>query len=304
MICMLFRAFSNSFEELEPVRKMCELFGISAGNDMDVSPWLQMFFPHSEKNPHGWGIAYFHQNPAGRAGFGMLEKEPVKAARSRYLKERLRGGIRAFTLLAHIREATIGSLEYNNTHPFQKTDDSGRCWTLAHNGTVFEGSLLSRFMEAQEGQTDSERILLYFVDRINRAMEKKLNEMPVPENEKTADSGPGAALTAMERCRIIDEAVASLAPGNKLNILLFDGETFYTHTNMQGTLYSCFIGNAVLFATVPFLTGSGALWEEMPFTSLCAWRDGVRIYKGSPHHHIYIEDPEKTRSLISVYAAL
>ncbi|MBQ2642117.1 MAG: class II glutamine amidotransferase [Lachnospiraceae bacterium] len=283
---------------------MCELFGISAGNEIDVSPWLQMFFPHSEKNPHGWGIAHFHQNPAGRAGFGMLEKEPVKAARSRYLKERLRQGLRASTVLAHIREATIGSLEYNNTHPFQKTDDSGRCWTLAHNGTVFEGSLLSRFMEAQEGQTDSERILLYFVDRINRAMEKKRREMPAPENEKPSDCGPGAVLTALERCRIIDEAVAALAPGNKLNLLLFDGETFYTHTNMQGTLYSCFAGNAALFATVPFLTGSGARWEEMPCTSLCAWRDGVQIYRGSPHHHIYIEDPEKTRSLISVYAAL
>ena len=164
---------SISFQESEPVRKMCELFGISAGNEIDAGPWLQMFFPHSEKNPHGWGIAHFHQNPAGRAGFGTLEKEPVKAVRSKYLKERLRQGMRASTLLAHIREATIGALEYNNTHPFQKMDDSGRCWTLAHNGTVFEGALLSGFIEAQEGQTDSERILLYLVDQINRAREKR-----------------------------------------------------------------------------------------------------------------------------------
>ena len=28
---------------------MCELFGISAGNEIDAGPWLQMFFPHSEK---------------------------------------------------------------------------------------------------------------------------------------------------------------------------------------------------------------------------------------------------------------
>jgi len=138
------------------VRKMCELFGISAGNEIDASPWLQTFFTHSEKNPHGWGIAHFHISPAGRAGFGIVEKEPVKAGRSKYLKERLRQGMRASTLLAHIRAATIGALEYNNTHPFQKMDDSGRCWTLAHNGTVLEGALLSRFIEVQEGQTDSE----------------------------------------------------------------------------------------------------------------------------------------------------
>ncbi|MDO5476565.1 MAG: class II glutamine amidotransferase [Eubacteriales bacterium] len=283
---------------------MCELFGISAGNEIEIGLWLETFFAHSEKNPHGWGIAHFHQNPAGRAGFGAVEKEPVKAVRSRYLKERLRQGMRASTLLAHIREATIGPLEYNNTHPFQKTDDSGRCWTLAHNGTVFEGALLRRFMEAQEGQTDSERILLYLVDRINRAREEKRKDMLPPEKEQATDCGPGGELTAGERCRIIDEAVASLAPGNKLNLLLFDGETFYTHTNLRGTLYSCFVGETALFATVPFLTGSCASWEELPVTSLCAWRDGVQIYQGSPHHHAYVEDPEKIRSLMSVYAAL
>ena len=295
---------SISFQELEPVRKMCELFGISAGNEIDASPWLQMFFTHSEKNPHGWGIAHFHKNPAGRAGYGILEKEPVKAVRSKYLKERLRQGMRASTLLAHIREATIGALEYNNTHPFQKMDDSGRCWTLAHNGTVFEGTLLSRFMEAQEGQTDSERILLYLVDRINRAREKKLREMPSPKNKQEPDSCPGAELSALERCRVIDQAVASLAPGNKLNLLLFDGEILFAHTNLRGTLHSCHVGDTALFATVPFLTGSSSRWEELPFTSLCAWREGVQIYQGSPHHHVYVEDPEKIRSLMMVYAAL
>lgn len=293
---------------------MCELFGVSAGNEIDASPWLKVFFTHSEKNPHGWGIAHFHQTPAGRAGFGILEKEPVKAVRSRYLKERLRQGFRASTLLAHIREATIGSLEYKNTHPFQKTDDSGRCWTLVHNGTVFEGALLSRFIEVQEGQTDSERILLYLVDRINRAREKKRKEMLSLKNEQAGACDPDADdadltagdadLTAGERCRVIDRAVASLAPGNKLNLLLFDGEIFYAHTNLKGTLYSCLFGDAALFATVPFLTGTGDRWEEVPFTSLCAWRDGVQIYQGIPHHHVYIEDPEKVRSLMMVYAAL
>ena len=212
--------------------------------------------------------------------------------------------MRASTLLAHIREATIGALEYNNTHPFQKMDDSGRCWTLAHNGTVFEGALLSRFIEAQEGQTDSERILLYLVDQINRAREKKLRELPSPEKRQASDCCPAAELTAGERCRVIDQAVTSLAPGNKLNLLLFDGEILYTHTNMRGTLHSCHVGDTALFATVPFLTGSSSHWEELPFTSLCAWREGAQIYQGSPHHHVYVEDPEKIRSLMMVYAAL
>ena len=289
---------------METVRKMCELFGINAGKEINVSLWLQTFFTHSEENPNGWGIACFHQNPAGRAGFGTLEKEPVKAVQSTYLKERLRQDLRASTLLAHVREATIGSIVYNNTHPFQKTDDSGRCWTLAHNGTIFEGDLLRGFVEAQEGQTDSERVLLYLVDRINRARREKLGEMPSSEDEQAPDSRPEAELTVEERCRIIDQAVALLAPGNKLNLMLFDGEILYTHTNLQGTFHSCSVGEAVLFATVPFLTGCIAHWEEEPLTTLCAWKEGVRIYQGSPHHNVYVEDPEKMLSLMMAYAQL
>ena len=170
------------------------------------------------------------------------------------------------------------------------------------------GALLSRFIEVQEGQTDSERILLYFVDRINRAREEKLKEVQSlenrQENKQAAGCHPGAELTAQERCRVIDQAVACLAPGNKLNLLLFDGEILYTHTNLPGTLHSCHVGDTALFATVPFLTGSSSHWEELPFTSLCAWREGLQIYQGRPHHHVYVEDPEKIRSLMMVYAAL
>ena len=121
------------------------------------------------------------------------------------------------------------------------------------------------------------------------------------ESLKLTEEGriyPGVMVTHIGGLDCVPETTMNLPniPGGK--------KLIYTHTNMQGTLYSCFTGNAALFATVPFLTGSGARWEEMPCTSLCAWRDGVQIYRGSPHHHIYIEDPEKTRSLISVYAAL
>jgi glutamine amidotransferase len=128
--------------------------------------------------------------------------------------------------------------------------------------------------------------------------------MPSPEKRQASDCCPAAELTVEERCRVIDQAVASLAPGNKLNLLLFDGELLFTHTNLRGTLHSCHVGDTALFATVPFLTGSSSRWEELPFTSLCAWREGVQIYQGSPHHHVYVEDPEKIRSLMMVYAAL
>ena len=50
-------------------------------------------------------------------------------------------------------------------------DNRGRSWTLAHNGTIFDFPHLDDFKEAQEGQTDSERVLYYFLDEINRAQD-------------------------------------------------------------------------------------------------------------------------------------
>ena len=116
---------------------MCELFAVSADRDVKPNDWLKSFFTHSDKNPHGWGMAMFY----GRDAIA-LEKEPVRADQSRYLKERLRQDIVVSAMLAHIREATIGIPDYSNTHPFVNRDQTGRCWTLVHNGTIFESAVL------------------------------------------------------------------------------------------------------------------------------------------------------------------
>lgn len=76
-------------------------------------------------------------------------------------------------MIAHIRLATRGTIGYENTHPFVMGDISGRRWTLAHNGTIFEGSCLSSLSHRQQGQTDSERILSYTIGRVNEKLEQK-----------------------------------------------------------------------------------------------------------------------------------
>ena len=74
----------------------------------------------------------------------------------------------AKTALAHIRLATIGNVEQDNCHPFTAVDNSGRTWTLIHNGTIFESDNIGKYVFLQKGETDSERILLYIVDSINK----------------------------------------------------------------------------------------------------------------------------------------
>ena len=111
---------------------MCELFGYSGSAPGRLNDLLTEFFSHSCAHPDGWGLAV----PDG--GHMEIEKEPLQASRSEYLRERLREPVISALLLAHIRYATIGNVERRNCHPFTGFDNTGRQWTLVHNGTIFD----------------------------------------------------------------------------------------------------------------------------------------------------------------------
>ena len=68
----------------------------------------------------------------------QLEKEPMQASRSNYLKERLTVPVLVKNAFAHIRYATIGNVEYKNCHPYTAKTLNGRQWSLVHNGTIFD----------------------------------------------------------------------------------------------------------------------------------------------------------------------
>ena len=39
---------------------MCELLGISSEKEELVNEYLKTFYSHSDKHPHGWGLAYLY----------------------------------------------------------------------------------------------------------------------------------------------------------------------------------------------------------------------------------------------------
>ena len=61
---------------------MCELLGVSSQEKVPCNDLLQTFFSHSTNHPDGWGLAAFYGNTA------VIEKEPVSAVDSAYLKTR------------------------------------------------------------------------------------------------------------------------------------------------------------------------------------------------------------------------
>lgn len=257
---------------------MCELFGICSRNEFLMNDYLREFYSHSNKHPHGWGLACLEKQEA------MIEKEPLQAAKSHYLKERLSVPIYAKTAVAHIRYATIGNVMYQNCHPYTRKDDRGRRWTLVHNGTIFDYSPLHKFTRLQMGDTDSERILLYLVEQINRK-EYLLQR----------------ALNAKERFSLLDAVICEMAEGNKLNLLLYDGEFLYVHTNYADSLHVLEENECMIFSTFPL---DKKEWKKVPFTTLLAFQDGKLVCRGTNHKKEYKDSEENLKFLYQIFSNL
>lgn len=257
---------------------MCELFGISSKTKREINGFLKEFYSHSKEHPHGWGLALFYN---GRAS---IEKEPIRAASSHYLRERLKHSILTREAIAHIRLATKGNMDYENCHPFVRQDISGRWWTLAHNGTMFQCPVLDPYFYKQEGQTDSERILYYLIDRVD----EKSRRLRRPLSEQ-------------ERLETVDKCICEIVKGNKMNLLIYDGDCLYVHTDYANSLHYLKEEEAVFFSTKPL----GAYnWKQVPLSTLHVFKKGGLIYTGTNHHYEYIDNPKDMESLFLDYSVL
>lgn len=252
---------------------MCELFAVTANRRITVNKPLEAFFSHSEEHRNGWGIYLKDEDRE------LLYKEQLKASDSEYLERLLKDEIRTKLCLGHIRSATIGDVSDVNSHPFIGLDRYGRQWVLCHNGTIFEASVLDKYHKMQEGSTDSERLFLYILDRIN--------------NLDTSD--------AQDRMRLIEDVIARVVPGNKLNLIIYDGELLYVHKNEMKTLYSKKIDDGLMFSTQPLDDGK---WTEVPSNCLHVYRGPELVYEGQRHEHTYVYDPEKMKVVFMAYASL
>lgn len=258
---------------------MCELFGFCSKEGWQLNEYLEEFYGHSNEHPHGWGLSFMDGHEVN------IEKEPRQAAMSSYLKSRLSVPIKAKNAFAHIRYATIGNVEYQNCHPYTGKDVSGRRWTMIHNGTIFDYPVLNRYIETQDGDTDSERILLHILDRMNEAI-----------------GSPKHMLKPEERFQILDTMVAEMTEGNnKLNLMIYDGELMYVHSNLAGSLHMMENENQVFFSTRPLSMGE---WKPVPFTTLLAYRKGKNVFQGTNHGHEYVETEENLKFLYQIFSEL
>jgi glutamine amidotransferase len=149
---------------------MCRLFGQHAYPGFDATAPLcsaeNALRFQSHQHPHGWGIGWYENgSPRVRRGILPAHSDDAFLAAGREL--------RAAVVVAHVREASVGAVCRENTHPFLYDR-----WLFAHNGTVarFRDHADVRAAIAAEidpdlrlrilGDTDSERCFYLFLTRL------------------------------------------------------------------------------------------------------------------------------------------
>ena len=224
---------------------MCEIFCFNSDKPKQINECLECFYNHSENHPHGWGLANM------QPGEFVIRKEPIKATCSQHLKEILSNPLVSKNVFAHIRLATMGEIISPNCHPFIELDDNNRSWMLIHNGTIFDYPPLDKYREIETGNTDSERILLYIIDK--------------------------------ERFNLLAELIEEMAEGNKLNLMIYDGDLTYIHSNMRDSLYYLNNEEGFLVASTPITDDEN--WKPAEMNKLFGIIDGNIIFESEEHNN-------------------
>ncbi len=114
----------------------------------------------------GWGIAMYENS------LPEVERRATAADQDLHFSVTAER-VFAHTVVAHVRDATVGGAQLVNCHPF-----SFGAWVFAHNGTVREFARLGPVMARETdsdllverlGSTDSEAAFLWLLTRIRRA---------------------------------------------------------------------------------------------------------------------------------------
>jgi len=196
---------------------MCRLLGIVCNDPVDFKLMLRdapksLSFL-SKEHPHGWGIAVFDPG----SGWS-IDKAPQRALDDqRFHAAALQS--RGISLVAHVRQRTVGPLSFVNTHPFVRDG-----WVFCHNGTIADIEFLRQNASPRRlgelgGETDSELLLAYLLSRLDEEA-----DLHVPD-ERFSD------------CLIRASRVLRARPGfGAFNYLLGNGRTLFAH-RFGRTLY-------------------------------------------------------------------
>ena len=249
---------------------MCRLFGQHAHPGFDLCAPLcsaeNALRFQSHKHPHGWGVGWYEDGgPVVRRGLlpAHADEAFVHAAKAAC----------SAVVVAHVRDASIGPVCPENTHPFHHAR-----WLFAHNGTVARYKRSRRVRDAilaeidpdlrpaLRGETDSERCFLVFLSRLRA--------------RATLD---GASLVEVTRALAeTTETVRRIADPradkpSTLNFLVSDGRVLAASRHGKTLHLATDAGPRHVFVVASERIGT-APWEEVPEGTVVGTDDGARAY--------------------------
>ena len=247
---------------------MCRLFGQHAHLGFDSAQPLcsaeNALRFQSHRHPHGWGIGWWEDGqPRVRRGILPAHSDGAFLDAGR--------AIRAPVVVAHVREASVGPVRQENTHPFLH----GR-WLFAHNGTVarFEDHAALREALASEidldlrgelrGDTDSERCFYLFLSRLRARA--RLDQAGLEDVRRALSELTTAVL------RIADDG-PRVKPSS-LTFLVSDGRLLAACRLGRPLHLSASAGPRHAFVVASERIGRGP-WSEVPEGGFVGTEDGV-----------------------------
>ncbi|MEI6226920.1 MAG: class II glutamine amidotransferase [Deltaproteobacteria bacterium] len=234
---------------------MCRLFGQLADSQRSATRPLcsaeNALRTQSHLHPHGWGLAWYGgDGPRVRRGVMAAHADEAFVEAGRTARSRI--------VIAHVRDASVGRVAIENTHPFVE----GR-WVFAHNGTVarykrsrvVREALLAAISAPRRrrlvGETDSERCFQLFLSRL---------DLRAGRGRATVDEVRTAlAETVALVCAIADRGELR----STLNFLVSDGRLLCACRHGKPLHVSARAGGGHLFAVASEPIGKTG-WEAVP----------------------------------------
>ncbi|MDH2998132.1 class II glutamine amidotransferase [Pasteurellaceae bacterium LFhippo2] len=141
---------------------MCQLLGMNCNTPTDITFSFEGFRRRAGLTDHhtdGFGIAFFE----GKGVRIFRDNRPGASSPMADLVGQYR--IKSFNVIAHIRKATKGDVNLENTHPFIR-ELWGENWVFAHNGTVEDINICPKTHYQPIGTTDSEAAFCCIVGQL------------------------------------------------------------------------------------------------------------------------------------------
>ncbi|WP_303819576.1 class II glutamine amidotransferase [Actinobacillus minor] len=154
---------------------MCQLLGMNCNTPTDITFSFEGFRRRAGLTDHhtdGFGIAFFE----GKGVRIFRDNSPGASSPVADLVSEFK--IKSFNVISHIRKATRGDINLENTHPFIR-ELWGENWVFAHNGTVEGVGVCEECHYQPIGSTDSEAAFCCLVSQLRERFNKKPTEKEI-----------------------------------------------------------------------------------------------------------------------------